>query len=183
MKTLGDYLLVTAALLNSQPFWLSKHLWNCHGKKASCKVLSFGTFLFQDLMTKLKSLSHAQLFGTPWTIQSMEFSRPDTGVGSLSLLQGNFPTQGSNPGLPQGRWILYQLSHQGNPRILEWVAYPFSRGSSWPRNRIGVSCNAVGFFTSWATREAGILNYQNPPLRNAFYKDKRIKEYKQVELR
>ena len=37
----------------------------------------------------------------------------NTGVGSLSLLQGIFPTQGSNPGLPHCRWILYQLSHKG----------------------------------------------------------------------
>ena len=51
-----------------------------------------------------------------------------TGVGSLSLLQGIFPTQGSNPGLSHCRRILYQLSHQGSPRILAWVAYPFSRG-------------------------------------------------------
>ena len=48
-----------------------------------------------------------------------------TGVGSLSLLQEIFPTQGLNPGLPHCRWILYQLSHEGNPRTLEWVAYPF----------------------------------------------------------
>ena len=61
----------------------------------------------------------------------------NTGVGSLSHLQGIFPTQGSNPGLPHCRWILYQLSHKGIPRILEWVAYPFSRGSSRPRNRTG----------------------------------------------
>ena len=39
------------------------------------------------------------------------------GVGSLSLLQGIFPTQGSNPGLPHCRQILYQLSHQGSPQI------------------------------------------------------------------
>ena len=52
---------------------------------------------------------------TPQTIQSMEFSGQDTGVGSRSLLQGIFPTQGSNPGLPHCRWILYQLSHQGSP--------------------------------------------------------------------
>ena len=38
------------------------------------------------------------------------------GVGSLSLLQGIFPTQGSNPRLPHWRWTLYQLSHQGSPR-------------------------------------------------------------------
>ena len=37
------------------------------------------------------------------------------GVGSLSLLQGIFPTQGLNPGLPHCRRILYQLSHQGSP--------------------------------------------------------------------
>ena len=56
--------------------------------------------------------------------------RQNTGVGSLSLLQGIFPTQGSNPGLPHCRRILYQLSHQESPRILEWVADPFSSGSS-----------------------------------------------------
>ena len=75
-------------------------------------------------------------------------------VGSLSLLQGIFPTQGLNPGLPHCRWILYQLSHQGSPRILEWVAQPFSRGSSWSRNWIRVSRIAGRFFTSWGTQEA-----------------------------
>ena len=39
-------------------------------------------------------------------------------------------------------------------RILEWVAFPFSRGSSQPRNRTQVSCIAGRFFTSWDTREA-----------------------------
>ena len=100
----------------------------------------------------------------------------NTGVGSCSLLQGIFPTQGSNPGLPhcskisllqgifptQGlnpglrhcRWILYCLSHQGSPWTLEWVVYSFSRGSSWPRDWIRVSWIAGGFFTSWVTREA-----------------------------
>ena len=141
-----------------------------------------------------KSLSRVQLFATPWTIPSVEFSRPEywsgwlflspgdlpnpgiesrspalqvdslpsesqgkpknTGVGSLSLLQWIFPTQELNQGLPHCRWILYQLSHKGSPRILEWVAYPFPRGSSWPRNRTGVSCIAGGFFTNWAVREA-----------------------------
>ena len=41
----------------------------------------------------------------------------DTGVGSLSLLQGIFPIQGSNPGLPQCRQILYQLSHKMDREI------------------------------------------------------------------
>ena len=62
----------------------------------------------------------------------------NTGVSSLSLLQGIFPTQGLNSGLLHCRWILYQLSHKGSPTILEWVAYPFSRGSSWTRNQTGI---------------------------------------------
>ena len=48
----------------------------------------------------------------------------NTGVGSLSLLQGIFPTQESNLDVPHCRQIPYQLSHKGSPRILEWVAYP-----------------------------------------------------------
>ena len=43
----------------------------------------------------------------------------------------------SNPGLLHCRQILYHLSHQRSPRILEWLAYPFVRGSSWPRNWTG----------------------------------------------
>ena len=53
----------------------------------------------------------------------------NTGMGCHTLLQGIFLTQGLNPGLPHGRRILYHLSHQGNPRILQWVTYLFSRGA------------------------------------------------------
>ena len=97
---------------------------------------------------KWKSLSHVWLFATSWSIQSMEFSRPEYGVGSLSLFQGIFPTQGSNPGLRHCGWILYQLSYKGIPRILQWVACPFSSGSSHPRNPTGVSCITGRFFTN-----------------------------------
>ena len=75
----------------------------------------------------------------------------NTSVGSYFLPQGIFPTQGLNPGLLHCRQILYQLSHKGNPRILEWVAYPFSRGSSQPKNQTKVSWGR--FFTNWAIRE------------------------------
>ena len=75
------------------------------------------------------------------------------GVGSLSLPQGIFPTQGSNPGLPNCRQILYQLSHKRSPRLPEWEAYLFSRRSSQPRNWTKVSCIAGRFFTNWAIRE------------------------------
>ena len=83
----------------------------------------------------------------------MEFSRSEYWSGSHSLLQGIFSSQWSIPGLLHCRWILYHLSHQGSPSILEWVAYPFSRRSPWSRNQTGVSCIAGGFSTSWATRE------------------------------
>ena len=66
----------------------------------------FITFFF-------KSLSHVWLFTTPWTIQScLNSPGKNTGVGSLYLLQEIFPTQGSNPGLLDHRWILYQLNHR-----------------------------------------------------------------------
>ena len=80
----------------------------------------------------------------------------NTEVGCHTLLQGIFPTQGSNPGLLHCRQILYHLSHQGKPISTEVgnLAYPFSRGSSQPRNWTKVSCIAGAFFTSWATREA-----------------------------
>ena len=61
----------------------------------------------------------------------------NTGAGCHALLQRIFPIQGLNPGLPHCRWILYHLSHQGSPGMLERVAYAFSRGifptqgSSW----------------------------------------------------
>ena len=83
-------------------------------------------------------LSHIQLFKTPWSVAckaplSMKFSRQEY----WSWLP--FPTPGDlfqklNRGLLHYRQILYQLSHQGSSRILQWVAYPFSIGSSQPRN-------------------------------------------------
>ena len=78
----------------------------------------------------------------------------NTRVGWHALFQGIFPTQGSNPGLLHCEWILYCLCQQVSPRILERVSYPFSRGSSRPRNQTRVSCIARRFSTSWATREA-----------------------------
>ena len=80
----------------------------------------------------------------------------NTGVGSLSLLQGISLTQGSNRGLLHCRWILYQLSHQESPRILEWVACPFSRGSSQPRN-----WNRGLLHCRWILYQ---LSYQGSPL-------------------
>ena len=53
-------------------------------------------------------------------------------------------------------------------RILEWVAYPFSRGSFQPRDRTGVFCIAGGFFTSWATGKPKKRTYLTSFLLMAF---------------
>ena len=112
----------------------------------SMTLLTFIAFTFRRV--KWKSLSHLWLFATPRNSPGQ-----NTGVG-ISLLQGFLATQGLNPGLPHCRWILYQLSHKGSLSIMEWVAYPFSSGSSQPRKQTRVSCIAGRFFTNWAIREA-----------------------------
>ena len=56
---------------------------------------------------RFDSLQPLELY-SPWNVPGQ-----NTGVGSLSLLQGIFPTQESNPGLLHCRQVLYQLSHQG----------------------------------------------------------------------
>ena len=102
------------------------------------KFKSILKWMYQfTLWWKWKSLSsltlRSQGLHSPW-------NSPDqnTREGSLSLLPGIFPSQGQNPGLPHYRRILYQLSHKGSPRILEWAASPFSSGSSQLKNRTGV---------------------------------------------
>ena len=103
------------------------------------------------LGSKVKSESHSAMSDSsqpqglysPWNSPGQ-----NPGVGSLSLLQGIFLSQRSNPGLLYCWWILYQLSHKGSPRILEWVAYAFSSGSSQPRNQTGSPELQADFFTN-----------------------------------
>ena len=106
----------------------------------------------------------------------------NTGVGSLSLFQGIFPTQVLDPGLLQCRWILYQLSHKGSSRILEWVAYPFSadlpdpgielgspalQAGSWPKELIcvimGIIPLALPLRRLWALSEACVKSPSTVP--------------------
>ena len=154
-------------------------LWSAPDSKASS---SFGTSLRFDawfphvchvflhlhsFLAVQPSFLHHSLVGVKWkslvmsdSLQPHGLYSPwnspgqNTGAGSLSLLQGIFPTQGSNTGLPCCGPILYQLSHKGSTRVLGWVAYPFSRGSSWPKNRTRVSCIAGRFFINWTIRVA-----------------------------
>ena len=83
------------------------------------------------------------------------------GVGSPSFLQRIFPTQFSHIA---GRFFTSGPC-KGCPRILERVAYPFSRGSFRLRNRTRVSCIAGGFFTNWAIRKSHTVGSQGKPYR------------------
>ena len=160
-------------------YGLQGPLWSAPDSKASS---SFGTSLRFDawfphvchvflhlhsFLAVHPSFLHHSPVGVKWTSLVMSDSlQPhglyslwnspgqNTGVGSLSLLQGIFPTQGSNTGLLRCGPVLYQQSHKGSPRVLGWVAYPFSRGSSWPKNWTRVSCIAGRFFINWTIREA-----------------------------
>ena len=73
---------------------------------------------------------------------------------------GDLPNPGIEPRSPALQADSLPAEPKGSPRILEWVACPFSKGSSRPRNQTGVSCIAGGFFfTSWAIREEHVLSY------------------------
>ena len=94
----------------SPPSWFSfnKHLWhvghmvlNVECESVSCSVVSDSLWPHELWLTRLLCL---------WNSPGK-----NTGVGSHTLLQGIFPTQGSNPGSPHCRQILYHLSHQGIP--------------------------------------------------------------------
>ena len=59
------------------------------------------------------------------------------GVGCHAFLQGIFPTKGLNPRLPHCRQILYHLSHQGSPKILELIPIPSPKDLSDPGIKLG----------------------------------------------
>ena len=64
-------------------------------------------------------LSHSVVPDSLWPhgLQPTRHSDKNTGVGCHAFLQGIFPTQGSNPGLPHCRQILYYLNHEGSSRL------------------------------------------------------------------
>ena len=90
------------------------------------------------IKVKVKSLSRVQLFVTPWTIPARllllwDFPGKITGVGCHFLLQGIFPTQGSNPGLLHCRKTLYCLSHKGSSYTVIKFNLNAHKQCLWPR--------------------------------------------------
>ena len=96
---------------------------------------------------------------TPWTVAHqaplfMGFYRPEYWSGWPCSPPGDLPNSGTEPRSSALRADSLSSAPTGKPRILEWVTYPFSRGTSQRRDQIWVSCIAGGFLTSWATQEA-----------------------------
>ena len=111
--------------LQPQGRWLSRvthltHSRNWMGQRCSptSSVPAVGTPLLATGCLQWVSQSRSVVSNSlrPHGLYS-PWNSPDqnAGMGSHSLLQGIFPTQGPNPGFPHSRWILYQLSHQGSP--------------------------------------------------------------------
>ena len=100
----------------------------------------------------------------------MDYSRTGScvhGILQARILEWEFPSLGDlpNPGIESRcpalqAGFFYRLSHQGSLGILAWVAYPFSRGYTPPRNPTGVSCIVGWFFTSWVFPGSALCKYR-----------------------
>ena len=88
------------------PFFLA---WESASTQAGIKRVSFLEKVKSESCSVVSNSLGPHGLYSPWNSLGQ-----NTGVGSLSLLQGIFPTQGSNLGLPHCRQILYQPSHKGN---------------------------------------------------------------------
>ena len=154
----------------------------------------------RHLVSNSKRLMHCEngsesriwLFAAPRTHSLWASPGPSTGGGGLSLLQGIFPTQGSNPGLPHYRRILYQLNHQGSP-LIHWVHCQRARLCAWFVREVWVHKYILSFQQStdisltsaiqpvwseackhltnwqglWTQRGHAILNLHHPALPSA----------------
>ena len=125
----SKYYSPLAVHLGAQELW-----WRCTARL----LLSY--LLCAQLCPTPCDLVDCSLQGSSWG--PWGFTRQEYWSGLPCPPPGTFPTQGSNTGLLYCRRILYCLSHQGSPRILEWVAYPFAKGSSQATSQTGVSCIA-----------------------------------------
>ena len=109
--------------------------WTIHGI-LQAGILEWVAFLFSKGSSQPRDQTQISHIVGRFPAEPQGKSK-NTGVANLALLQGIFLTQESNWGLLHCRWILYRLSHQGRPRIREWVACPFSRDLPDPGIELG----------------------------------------------
>ena len=108
-----------------------------------------------------------------WLYSPWNSPGQNTGVGSPSLLQGIFPTQGLNLGLPHCRQILYQMSHQGRCRCLGRCLKPFApQGGSLSLQHSPLLCFLLGMWIP--TRSLFLHSYQT--LCGSFFIDLIVQE-------
>ena len=103
---------------------------------------------------KWKSVSHVPLFATPWTIQSMNSSRPEYWSKEPFPSPGDHPNPGIESRSPTLQADSLPAESLGKPKNSGVGSLSLSRGSSQPRNWTGVFCIAGGFFINWTIREA-----------------------------
>ena len=115
-------MLWTAALQSSLSFSISRSLLKLMSVESVmpsnhlifCHRLLLLPSIFPS-MSKVKVIQSWPILQPHGLYSPRNSPGQNTGVCSLSHLQGIFPTQGSNPGYPHCRWILYYLSHKGSP--------------------------------------------------------------------
>ena len=118
---------------------------------------TFHLTYYSSLFFFLKSLSLVWLFATPWTIQSMEFSRPEYWSGWPFPSPGDLTNPGIEPRSPPLQADSLPAKPQGKPNNTGEGSLSPRQQIVGPRNPTGVSCVAGGFFTNWAIREACII--------------------------
>ena len=94
-------------------FWVPKWWGKSAHLRKPRQLLVIGDSESESHSVVSDSLYRPHALYSPWNSPGQ-----NTGVGSLSLLQGIFSMHGSNPGLPHCRWTLYQLSHQGSYQVI-----------------------------------------------------------------
>ena len=155
----GNARLLLKLLYSSRKEWGDEWLESFSSSKPNSADFMSQTLhvkykVVKAMKVKVTVTQYVQLFATPWTIQSMEFSRSEYWSGEPFSSTGDLPNPDIKPRSPALQVDTLPASLKGSPRILEWVAHAFSRGPSQPRNRTRVFCIAGGFFTNWAIREA-----------------------------
>ena len=111
---------------------LAKALLTSHSKMSDSSWVTIPSWLSRPLKLFfciiLPYIPHE--LGPTRILRPWGFPGKSTGMGCHFLLQGIFPTQGSNPGLPHCRQLLYHLSHQGNPSLYSCHFFLISSASS-----------------------------------------------------
>ena len=146
-----DHVLAKALFWVSACLFVVVSLYGRRGPGKLCGVSFIRTVLTFMTFSSVQFLSHVQLFVTPWTA-ACQASLSITNSSSLLKLMSIELVMPSNHLIPQSSplcdLIDYSIHGILQARILEWIAFPFSKGSSQPRDQTQIAHIAGGFFIS-----------------------------------